>query len=275
MKPKKAPEPEPVEEWDGAGFRPAPKPTAPKNLARFLKRTAEVAGGVAPAPEEEPDQRAPGDPPMLRHRVDAKTTGSAADSANDMINAASSNAKDALTKTAEQNRIRAGQMPEEKPRFDVDAFVYFLKTQVVPLVLGFSVVLVMAIGVYRYTAGGDLPMPHLGHVQGTIKIDGKPAKDVHIQFIPISTTAKSTKGKEIKVRASTGISDENGHYELFYIDNFRGAALGKHTVEITYSDQEGRPMFAPEYGPGNSQSKDVSTGENPPFDFAWNSPARP
>ena len=262
----KAKKVEAVEEWDGSGFPPAPKPSAPKNLARFLKKTAGVAD------EPEPETRAPGDPPMVRHRVDAKATGSAADTANDMINVASSNAKDALTKTAEQSRLRASQMPEKQSRFDTDAFIYFLKTQVGPLVLAFVVILGMSYGMYRYISTNDLPMPPLGMVKGTVKIDGQPASGVRIQFIPVNPDMKSKTGKTLRARASSAITNDKGEYVLHYIDNFPGAAVGKHSVEITYTSRDGRILTAPNYGPGSNKTEEVAAGEKT-IDFQWNAPA--
>ena len=136
-------------------------------------------------------------------------------------------------------------------------------------VLGF---VALAVGAYRYAASYSLPLPlpHLGQAKGTILIDGKPAKGVRVQFIPISATAKSTGGREIHVRASSGITNDRGEYELIYINNVYGAALGKHTVEITY-EVGGRSLFAPNFGPGNSQLYDVTSVERP-FDFSWTLP---
>ena len=62
--------------------------------------------------------------------------------------------------------------------------------------------------------------PSLGTVTGTVTIDGKPAPNVTVTFVP-----------EAGGRASTGVTDSEGKYELLYSVD-KGALIGKHKVAL-------------------------------------------
>jgi hypothetical protein len=59
-------------------------------------------------------------------------------------------------------------------------------------------------------------------VEGTVKLDGKPLGNVHVQFVPDEPG--------VKAPGSTGITDENGHYRLTRESGEPGALVGKHLV---------------------------------------------
>ncbi|MCC9606360.1 carboxypeptidase-like regulatory domain-containing protein [Blastopirellula sp. JC732] len=63
--------------------------------------------------------------------------------------------------------------------------------------------------------------PSLGAVSGTVTLDGKPLPNVIVSFVPV------TGG-----RPSVGTTDENGKYQLAFVDRL-GALTGKHKVSIT------------------------------------------
>lgn len=63
--------------------------------------------------------------------------------------------------------------------------------------------------------------PALGTVSGTVTMDGKPLPNAIVSFVP-----------EAGGRASVGTTDENGNYNLGFIDRM-GALVGKHKVSIT------------------------------------------
>jgi len=74
--------------------------------------------------------------------------------------------------------------------------------------------------------GGPGDQPDLGTVTGVITIDGQPKKNVMVYFNP-----------EDGGRPSSGVSDEEGHYNLVYSTSSLGAKCGQHNVTITsYSD---------------------------------------
>ncbi len=86
--------------------------------------------------------------------------------------------------------------------------------------------------------GGD--RPELGVVTGTVTLNGEPLKNVEISFIPETG------------RPSYGKTDIEGHYDLDYIRDIKGAKIGKHTVHV-YSGKV-----------DNAQNKpvDVVAGDN-------------
>jgi hypothetical protein len=75
--------------------------------------------------------------------------------------------------------------------------------------------------------GGASDRPDLGTVTGTVTLDDKPLGNVWVMFSP--TTG----------RTSVGRTDENGKYELMYLEETKGANLGSHKVAImTYHEDE-------------------------------------
>lgn len=63
--------------------------------------------------------------------------------------------------------------------------------------------------------------PALGTVSGTVTLDGKPLANAIVSFVP-----------EAGGRPSVGTTDEQGNYQLGYIDRL-GALIGNHKVSIT------------------------------------------
>jgi hypothetical protein len=104
----------------------------------------------------------------------------------------------------------------------------------------------------------------LGNALGVVTIDGKPAKDLTIRFVPIGGG-----------RSALGRTDENGFYEMQYSATASGALVGPVRVEITAAEEEtdaaGNSRMKPETIPArynmNSELKaDVGSGDNS-FDF--------
>lgn len=62
----------------------------------------------------------------------------------------------------------------------------------------------------------------LGHVTGTVTLDGQPYPNALVNFAPVSGG-----------RSSQGITDQAGRYELIYIRTTRGAEPGQHKVIVT------------------------------------------
>ena len=95
--------------------------------------------------------------------------------------------------------------------------------------------------------------PPIGRVKGVITLDGKPAAGMAILF--------SQKG----FRSSSGFTNENGEYELKYIRDVMGAAVGSHKVRIEYLAQEGgkRRLRLPErYNRQTELTAEVEPGRN-------------
>jgi len=68
--------------------------------------------------------------------------------------------------------------------------------------------------------------PPLGTVSGTVTFDGEPLVGAVVIFEPDGA------------RASTGVTDERGCYELTYLRDIKGAVVGRHTVRIATVAEE-------------------------------------
>ena len=103
------------------------------------------------------------------------------------------------------------------------------------LQLTLCILLLLSIG-----CGGDR---NIGKVEGVVSLDGEPLKRALVCFYP-------TDG-----RASAGQTDEEGHYELQYIRNVKGAVVGPHKVTIsTYIDREDDPPASEFGGKGREET---------------------
>jgi len=68
---------------------------------------------------------------------------------------------------------------------------------------------------------GQSDIPPLAHVSGKLTLDGQPLRMACITFFPVTAH-----------RASTGITDDAGHFDLVYLRDIRGAVVGDHRVSI-------------------------------------------
>jgi len=98
--------------------------------------------------------------------------------------------------------------------------------------------------------GGSGDRPELGSVHGTITMDGKPFGKVVVVFSPAEG------------RPSTGVTDDEGRYELQYLNDAKGAKIGAHTVG--FAPQEGIAPAFPiprSYALGSSSAPKVEVEE--------------
>jgi hypothetical protein len=70
-------------------------------------------------------------------------------------------------------------------------------------------------------------------VSGTLKIDGEPAANILVQFMP--DASRGTTGP-----TSSGVTDAGGHFELTAGDQGAGASAGSHVV-VLFDLEEDRP----------------------------------
>ena len=97
---------------------------------------------------------------------------------------------------------------------------------------------------------GQGDRPDLGTVEGVVTLDGKPLADAIVQFDPGT------------VRGSTGMTDTTGHYELTYIRDTKGAAIGKHTVRISTQTETKPETLLPRYNAKTELTATVQPGPN-------------
>jgi hypothetical protein len=93
--------------------------------------------------------------------------------------------------------------------------------------------------------------PSLGTVQGVVTLDGVPLPNAAIRFLPISP-----------VRASMSMTDSSGRYELIYIRDIMGAAVGEHRVEITTEEVAVPGKLPPHYNSNTTLTAHVKGGKN-------------
>ncbi|MBX3437591.1 MAG: carboxypeptidase regulatory-like domain-containing protein [Planctomycetaceae bacterium] len=107
-------------------------------------------------------------------------------------------------------------------------------------------------------SGCDRPdRPPMGRVCGFVTLDGEPLPDVAVVFRP-------TEGG----RQSTASTNEDGHYELSYVDVELGCPVGTHEVYLSTGlseDEPGgpRPELIPSAYRGRAKlTKEVKSGKN-------------
>ena len=104
--------------------------------------------------------------------------------------------------------------------------------------------------------GGAGDMPALGTVEGSVTLDGQPVEKAVVSFLPEEG------------RTSTGITDSDGHYELYYTKDVKGAEVGTHTVWIVGQEQFRRFAVEPPGRPGQEKKKDPN--QPPPLPEKYN-----
>ena len=102
--------------------------------------------------------------------------------------------------------------------------------------------------------GPSQDLPDLGLVTGTVTLDGTPTQGLQVRFEPQGAAL------------SMGMTNASGQYELYYTNNAKGAAIGKHIVRIEQFDDpdgQGTPVMIPaRYNVDSTLTADVTAGEN-------------
>lgn len=117
-------------------------------------------------------------------------------------------------------------------------------------------------GVVTGCSQGD--RPPIGTVEGIVTLDGVPLPEAKLRFDPGPA-----------LRGSMGITDASGRYELLYIRDIKGAAVGEHRVLITTVTETKPEMLSPQYHSATTLTAKVEGGKNV-IDFALTSgPEKP
>lgn len=104
--------------------------------------------------------------------------------------------------------------------------------------------------------GRSQDIPELGLVTGTVTLDETPVQGVLVMFEPEDAAL------------SKGTTNASGQYELWYTNEVKGAAIGKHTVRVEqFEDADeargGKPVVIPDsYNVHTTLTADVKAGEN-------------
>ena len=110
-----------------------------------------------------------------------------------------------------------------------------------------SLVVVIVVAAALGGCGGASDAPALGRVTGTVTYLGQPLANATVVFLP----------ERPGVRSASGITDQNGRFELMSDIPGDGAVLGKHRVTITARAPD-QPLTA------EQQLALQSTGISPP-----------
>ncbi len=94
--------------------------------------------------------------------------------------------------------------------------------------------------------------PDLGEVTGVVTLDGEPLANASISFT------------EPGFRSSVGKTDSEGRYELIYIRDIKGAAVGTHTVRIKCFAEPGQHVkqVPRKYNDESELTQEVKPGQN-------------
>lgn len=141
-----------------------------------------------------------------------------------------------------------------------------LKDFLVQFVPGAVILVLMVWGAYYLSSQiiiGRGNLPPLGSVSGTVTLDGKPLPNATVRFIPLDDEARvERRGASVAM----GITDDSGHYRLFYVKDTTGAALGKNRVEIEAKDTLGRDKVPRDFNVQSTLLREVKAGSQD-FDF--------
>ena len=99
-----------------------------------------------------------------------------------------------------------------------------------------------SLGVLLTGCGGGGDVPDVGEVTGKVTLDGVPLVGAYVTFTPASG------------RPSFAETDEEGAYELIYLEGVHGAVLGEHTVSVS-------TFKAKEYGEDEEPEESEEDGE--------------
>ena len=91
--------------------------------------------------------------------------------------------------------------------------------------------------------------PEIGEVSGIVTFDGEPLANAGVAF------------SQPGFRPSVGQTDDQGTYELFYIRDIKGAAIGTHVVQIKQFGQ-GAVQIPRRYNYESELSAEVNSGQN-------------
>jgi len=116
--------------------------------------------------------------------------------------------------------------------------------------------------------GDSLELPNLGPVSGTVTVNGDPLVGVTVNFSPLDDVRDKGEEGPNRIRTSTGVTDENGYYTLYYLHPIKGAAVGKGRLWIEIRSAADLKRVPPEWSsPGPNIREVKKTGNNSDGEF--------
>ncbi|OYW24361.1 MAG: hypothetical protein B7Z55_02410, partial [Planctomycetales bacterium 12-60-4] len=139
---------------------------------------------------------------------------------------------------------------------------------------GVALVLIAATGLY-YLAnsimGGGPRLPPLGYVTGTVTLNGQPLEGAFVYFAPADP--KFPGHEHERIRTSTGVTDSQGKYTMYYLDQIEGTAVGKCRVWLSRMGDHGQESIPDQYQEVAMQMRDISQGTQS-IDFTLSSDSK-
>ncbi|WP_417847672.1 hypothetical protein [Thalassoglobus sp.] len=165
-------------------------------------------------------------------RAKASSHSPAAVAADAEINA-SANARDLLSKTAGDSRVKASSMPmeEKQPRFDFAGMRKEL-IRYLPHLAGGIAGIFLLYWLSSSMMSQSLKLPPLSNVSGKVTVNGEPLSGVQVTFSPIEDKKSGDSGPD-RIRSASGRTNDNGEFTLYYIDGVKGAPRGKGRLSVT------------------------------------------
>ena len=202
------------------------------------------------------------DAPPPTRKWGAKSGTSASNSEERSRGGSTNAAKDLLSRSMEESRVRASEMPEAAPRFNFDFAGFFreigLKTG--GTILGVIIAVYGMFWIMDRMMGHHTKLPPLGYVSGTVTIKGKPAAGVKVYLSPQERVIVGANEKKERARDSIGVTDAEGRFTVYYLPEIPGAKVGPCRLWMESMD----PAIAipPKYGLGSVQQFEVKLGKN-------------
>lgn len=113
--------------------------------------------------------------------------------------------------------------------------------------------LVLVVSLLPLACGcGPSDRPELGAVSGNVTLDGQPLASASVSF------------SQPGFRSSIGKTNAEGHYELVYLRDIKGAVPGTYLVKIKRFGESGQkvPQLPSRYNSTSELSREVHVGEN-------------
>ncbi|QDU41326.1 hypothetical protein Mal4_56920 [Maioricimonas rarisocia] len=215
-------------------------------------------------PPSQPGARRPSTPQAPAASPDKPAGNTAAEKAGALLKGgtnASANAKELLSRSVEESRARSAEMPKEEKESRIDwAGIRGELRRIGPPVVGGILAIVVIYYGMDAMLGGGIDLPNLGRVEGTVTLDGKPLSGAKVIFSSAERMVESRRGRQIKARAGTATTDDQGRYELIYLDNIKGTVVGRNRVQISKINEKGQEVIPPDYGMASKVFRNIEEG---------------
>lgn len=169
----------------------------------------------------------PDEPPPKKKKAEKKPPGTEGADGDNSAQVASA----LLSKTGKKNRpSNYDDIGEEEGEggYDFSAITYLILWRIVPVVLGLGLMVPGFYWFFNAMLFSSFELPPLVEVHGKVLIDGAPAVNAQLLFIPALDRKDPTPGG-----GSAATTSNDGSYIAMYKQDTPGAIIGKHTVRLT------------------------------------------